>query len=253
MSERDSPRTGKARLRRHRFSHPRRSKLSGSRIWKACTSNRPLPPWAYRGRPSGESPGGPGERSPRPWFSGCRSPSVPATLDPPTGRPADARAAEGFRKRHTAPSTRAKAARAVPETEKTERKVAMRIACPVSTDEGVGSRMHEHFGSAPGFVVIDSVSMETTYIPNPNREHGHGMCSPLGAFTGNPPDAVAVVGIGAGALGKLAASGIDVYMVSVATAGEAVQMVTSGKAVKAGPGSACAGHGHHGGGCSGRS
>lgn len=54
----------------------------------------------------------------------------------------------------------------------------MRIACPVSTDEGVGSRMHEHFGSAPGFVVIDSVSMETTYIPNPNREHGHGMCSP---------------------------------------------------------------------------
>lgn|GEM_PF-394523 len=135
-------------------------------------------------------------------------------------------------------------------TVKIERKMTMRIACPVSSDEGIGSRIHEHFGSAPGFVIIDAVSMESTFVPNPNSEHGHGMCSPLAAFAGNPPDAVAAVGMGAGALGKLAASGIDVYIVTAPTAGEAVQMVVSGKAVKAGPGSACAGHGHHGGGCS---
>ncbi len=129
----------------------------------------------------------------------------------------------------------------------------MRIACPVSSDEGVGSRIHGHFGSAPGFAVIDAASMESTYVPNPNQEHGHGKCSPLAAFAENPPDAVAAAGMGAGALEKLAASGIDVYIVSASTAGEAVRMVVSGEAVKAGPGSSCAGHGHHAGGCPDRS
>ena len=130
---------------------------------------------------------------------------------------------------------------------------AMRIACPAKADLGLQSPLFEHFGSAPGFVVVDTGSMEAKFLPNPHHEHGHGMCRPLAAFEGDRPDAVAAAGMGAGALEKLSASGIDVYVVSASTVGEAVEAVVSGSAPKAGPRSACAGHGHHGGGCQDRS
>lgn len=125
----------------------------------------------------------------------------------------------------------------------------MRIACPARADLGLSSPICEHFGSAPGFVVVDTATMTAAYLPNPGHEHGHGMCRPLAAFEGDMPDAVAAAGMGAGALEKLSASGIDVYIVSASTVGEAVAAVVSGGAPKAGPWSVCAGHGHHGGGC----
>ncbi len=128
----------------------------------------------------------------------------------------------------------------------------MRIACPVRADLGLESPICEHFGSAPGFVVVDTATMAAAYLPNPGHEHGHGMCRPLAAFEGDLPDAVAAAGMGAGALEKLSASGIEVYIVSASTVGEAVAAVVSGGAPKAGPWSVCAGHGHHGGGCQDR-
>lgn len=130
---------------------------------------------------------------------------------------------------------------------------SMRIACPARADQGLSSPLCEHFGSAPGFVVVDTATMAAEYRPNPNQEHGHGMCRPLAAFEGDLPDAVAAAGMGAGALERLSASGIDVYMVSASTVGEAVTAVVSGNAPKAGPWSACASHGHNGGGCPDRS
>lgn len=127
----------------------------------------------------------------------------------------------------------------------------MRIACPTRADRGLESPLCEHFGSAPGFVVVDTGTMEAAYLPNPGQEHGHGMCRPLAAFGGDLPDAVAAAGMGAGALEKLSSSGVEVYIVSASTVGEAIAAVVSGSAPKAGPWSACAGHGHEGG-CSHR-
>ncbi len=126
----------------------------------------------------------------------------------------------------------------------------MRIACPVDGDAGLDSRICGHFGSAPGFVVVDTASMSPVYIVNPSASHSHGMCQPIAAFGDSLPDAVVAAGMGAGALSKLRAAGVEVYLSALPTVKETVDGVVSGRIAPADPASACSmHHGEHGGGC----
>jgi predicted Fe-Mo cluster-binding NifX family protein len=87
----------------------------------------------------------------------------------------------------------------------------MKLCFPVEKDEGLDSRVFGHFGSAPAFLIIDTVSREKKTVTNNDQHHAHGMCSPLSALSGEQVDAIIVCGIGAGALSKLARSGIQVF------------------------------------------
>jgi predicted Fe-Mo cluster-binding NifX family protein len=132
-------------------------------------------------------------------------------------------------------------------TESSNENRALTLCIPVEADSGLQSPVCAHFGSAPGFMLVDIDSGSCRAIPNGNQHHGHGMCMPLQSLQGESFDAMVVGGIGMGALNKLSAAGIRVYRSQHATVGEVVAAFKTGSLELMQPGMACAqhGHGHH--------
>ena len=123
----------------------------------------------------------------------------------------------------------------------------MKICFPTMHLEGLESRVYEHFGSAPGFVIVDTKTRSFEEIGNDDLHHAHGMCQPLKALQGREVDAVAVGGIGMGALMKLQDMGIQVYRVAEGTVRENIGLILEQKMPEFDAGLTCAGH--TGGGC----
>lgn len=123
----------------------------------------------------------------------------------------------------------------------------MKICFPVATDDGLASKVYNHFGSAQRFIVVDTETGATLSINNGDKQHVHGACSPLRALAGNPIDAVVVGGIGAGALTMLNRAQIRVFCSQAATVGENVELFKSGAFQEIAP-QTCGGH-SHGHGC----
>ncbi|MEM5786459.1 MAG: NifB/NifX family molybdenum-iron cluster-binding protein [Syntrophobacteraceae bacterium] len=123
----------------------------------------------------------------------------------------------------------------------------MKICFPTRNLQGLDSAVYEHFGSAPGFVIVDTESKKVEEIKNDDLHHAHGMCQPLKALGGNKVDAVAVGGIGAGALMKLQAEGVRVYRAAQGTVGENIEFLLKGHLPEFDAKFTCSGH--TGGGC----
>jgi predicted Fe-Mo cluster-binding NifX family protein len=121
----------------------------------------------------------------------------------------------------------------------------MNICIPVTEDKGLQSPTCEHFGAAPVFLIVDTESRGCRAIPNRERHHGHGMCRPLALLAGEKVDAMVVGGIGRGALGKLQAADIRVYLSQKPTVEETLSALRAGALPEVTPETAC---GHHGGG-----
>ena len=119
----------------------------------------------------------------------------------------------------------------------------MNICIPANKDEGLQSQVCAHFGSAPVFMIVDTDSGSCRAIRNNNQHHGHGMCMPLASIQGEHIDAMAVGGIGMGALNKLNAANIQVYISEHATVAETVTALKAGKLKLMQPNMACAQHG----------
>lgn len=103
----------------------------------------------------------------------------------------------------------------------------MKICFPVASDKGVESKVYDHFGSAPLFVVFDNERNTLTTIDNNEQQHAHGRCSPLKAFDGHRVDCVVVSGMGERTLMKLNEAGIDVYRAVTDTIGENITLFKS--------------------------
>lgn len=131
----------------------------------------------------------------------------------------------------------------------------MKVCVPINENEGLNSPVCGHFGSAPAFLLADTESDSCEVISNNNSHHAHGMCQPLQALAGASPDAVIVGGIGMGALLKLNAAGIRVFLAAAPTVAENLTALREGRLAEARPESACGHHGqggahaHAGGGC----
>lgn len=130
----------------------------------------------------------------------------------------------------------------------------MNVCVPINQDEGLNSPVCGHFGSAPAFLLTDTESGSCEIISNNNSHHAHGMCQPLQALAGAAPDAVIVGGIGMGALLKLNAAGIRVFLAAASTVAENLTALREGRLAEARPETACGHHGHggphsQGGGC----
>src|SRR5450759_2366039 len=103
----------------------------------------------------------------------------------------------------------------------------MRVCFPVQQDDGIESKVYNHFGSASLFVVVDTETNVAGIIKNKDQHHVHGACNPIQAFDNQKIDAVVVGGIGAGALGKLNQSGIKVYRAQSQTIKENIALFAS--------------------------
>lgn len=123
----------------------------------------------------------------------------------------------------------------------------MRICFPTENLQGLESAVYSHFGSAPGFVIVDTESNAVEQINNGDQHHAHGMCQPLKALGGRKVDAVAVGGIGMGALSGLKQQGIKVYRAVQGTVEQNVELFRKKILPEFDPGFTCAGHTH--GGC----
>jgi predicted Fe-Mo cluster-binding NifX family protein len=123
----------------------------------------------------------------------------------------------------------------------------MKVCFAVQQDEGIESRVYNHFGSAPVFIMIDTEEKQVRRIDNKDLHHVHGACNPIMALDGNLVDAVVVGGIGAGAIMGLNARGIKVYRAVAETVKQNMDLIKTGNLPELSVEQACGGHGHHGG------
>ncbi len=126
----------------------------------------------------------------------------------------------------------------------------MKVCVPTERLEGMDSQVFGHFGSAPGFVIVDIDTMQVEELKNGDLHHAHGMCQPLKALGGKKVDGIIVGGIGLGALNKLLAEGVMVYRAVEGTVSQNIQMIKDGRLPQFSPQFTCGGHaggcGHHG-------
>jgi predicted Fe-Mo cluster-binding NifX family protein len=122
----------------------------------------------------------------------------------------------------------------------------MRVCFPVQHDEGIDSKVYNHFGSAPLFVVVDMETSVASMIRNKDQHHMHGACNPIQALDNQKIDAVVVGGIGAGALSKLNQSGIKVYRAQSQTIKENMALFASQSLTEFSLQGSCGGHSHGG-------
>ena len=120
----------------------------------------------------------------------------------------------------------------------------MKVCFPVMEDQGLESQIYGHFGSAPGFVVVDMATSEITAINNSDQVHRHGACNPVAGIGGYEVDAIVVGGIGGGALHKLNAAGMRVFQAREGTVGDNIAHLKADGLPEFMPGHTCGGHGH---------
>ncbi len=105
----------------------------------------------------------------------------------------------------------------------------MKICLPVIENTGITSPISQHFGSAPLFLIVETNTQKIQEIKNSNQNHAHGMCQPLSVLSSYEFDAIAVSGIGMGALNKLRAANIKVYKGNCQTVKEALNLLQENK------------------------
>lgn len=120
----------------------------------------------------------------------------------------------------------------------------LNICIPVKEDQGLQSQVYGHFGSAPFFLIVDTETLSIRTIENRDMHHAHGMCQPLAAINNEKLNAIIVGGIGMGALNKLRAAGIKVYMGKQTTVEQVIAEFKAGSLSEVIPQTACTHHGH---------
>src|SRR4030066_1001407 len=123
----------------------------------------------------------------------------------------------------------------------------MKVGFAVQGNEGVDSRVYDHFGSAPAFIIVDTEGKDVQTVSNRDLHHVHGACNPIMALDGKSVDAMVVGGIGAGALAKLNALGIKVYGAGASTVKENLALLSENKLQELSVNNSCRAHE---GGCS---
>lgn len=129
----------------------------------------------------------------------------------------------------------------------------MKLCFPVVDDQGLDSKIHNHFGSAPGFIVVDVESEQLQVVDNSDRDHQHGACNPARAVAGLELDGVVTGGIGRGALVSLNNAGFKVFQSQGNTVRDNLAAAKAGSLMEFSPDAICGGrHGdqNHTGGCS---
>ncbi len=121
----------------------------------------------------------------------------------------------------------------------------MKLCVPVEKNEGLKSKIYDHFGSAPFFAIYDDDSGKLEFVDNSNKDHVHGMCNPIQSISGKNVDCVFVRGIGGGAIRKLKAAKIKIYKCDVNTIEELINYLKSGKLSEIAVEDSCKDHGCH--------
>ena len=104
----------------------------------------------------------------------------------------------------------------------------MKICIPIINEQGFDSKVCEHFGSAPYFLIYDTDKEVINIVRNSNAHHSHGMCHPLKTLEDQNIDVVICNGMGTRAIQRLNDGGIKAYRVSGESAGEVLKRYQEG-------------------------
>jgi ArsR family transcriptional regulator len=118
----------------------------------------------------------------------------------------------------------------------------MKVGFAVQTNEGIESKVYDHFGSAPAFIIVDTEGKEVLTVNNKDLHHVHGACNPIMALDGKAVNAMIVGGIGAGALTKLNALGIKVYGAGASSVKENLSLLSENKLQELSVNNSCRSH-----------
>jgi len=118
----------------------------------------------------------------------------------------------------------------------------VKVGFAVQSSEGIESKVYDHFGSSPAFIIVDIEGKEVLTVNNKDLHHAHGACNPIMALDGKSVDAIVVGGIGSGALMKLNALGIKVYGAGAPTVKENLALLSENKLQEFSVDNACRAH-----------
>ena len=113
----------------------------------------------------------------------------------------------------------------------------MRICLPTEGRGGLAARVHDHFGSAPCFTIVDTEQVEVISIDHDHRNAG--ACTSAKEIAARGVDAVVCGGMGRRALEAL--SGIKVYLKEGGTVQEALEDISANRLPLLSAEEACAG------------
>jgi predicted Fe-Mo cluster-binding NifX family protein len=121
----------------------------------------------------------------------------------------------------------------------------MRICIPTETNSGTGSRVSDHFGGSPFYVVVDT---ETDGVEVVSGEGCHGGGSSdhhVGQLSAHGVHAVACRGMGRRAFAAMRAAGLDVLRTEHGTVSEVLEAAREGRLSRLTEDEACGGGRHH--------
>ena len=118
----------------------------------------------------------------------------------------------------------------------------MKVCFAVQVNKGLESAVYDHFGSAPGFLIVDTDAGEIEIVDNSNTHQVHGACNPAAVLGGRGIDAMVVGGIGAGAIMKLNAMSIKIFSAGASRVSENIDLLKENKLREIAPGDGCGGH-----------
>lgn len=121
----------------------------------------------------------------------------------------------------------------------------MKICIPTMGSKGLEERVHEHFGGAPFFTLVETQTGAVEIIDNQNQHHSHGSCHPMLSLNGKGVEAVVTSGMGRRAIEMLNDGNVKVYRAEGATVADIVNQYKSGVLTELTPETACAGHDCH--------
>ena len=103
----------------------------------------------------------------------------------------------------------------------------MKICFPVVTDEGMESTIYGHFASAPLFVIIDTLTQQSSSVANCDQSNPYGGCNPFSALKDQQLAGIIVSGIGDESLRVMNMCGFKVYQADSQIVAENVALFTT--------------------------
>ena len=124
----------------------------------------------------------------------------------------------------------------------------MNICIPSQDDRGLESEVHDHFGSAPWFTIVNTENDQAKPVRNPSCHQSVGSCHHIDMLRAKNVAVVVSSGMGRRAWSSLSEAGITVLAAPAWGVKEIMAAVKEGDAPPLALESACSGgHEHHDG------
>lgn len=121
----------------------------------------------------------------------------------------------------------------------------MLVCIPTADEKGMDALIHDHFGSADFFTLVETDTKEFQVLENRNAHHAHGTCHPMNQLAKHQIDAVICTGMGRRAVEALNSEGIKTMSVTAKIVKDALVELEDGSAEEIDPARSCRGHGQH--------